>query len=126
LPWHFPVERKNSLEFGLHRLYNNEVMAKYAVISLKGKQYKVSEGEEVLVDVLGGEKPEAQVLLSVDEEKVSVGKPALASVKIKFKEVAALEKGKKVKILKYKAKSRYRRKMGFRPQKTRLLVEKIS
>ena len=101
-------------------------MAKYAVISLNGRQYKVSEGEELLVDLISDSKPEAETLLLVDGDKVSVGKPTLKDTKIKFKVVSAMEKGEKVEIVKYKAKSRYRRKMGFRPQLTRLLIEKIS
>jgi len=100
-------------------------MTKYAVIGLKGHQYKVTEGQEIVVDSMVGAKPEPRVMLLVDGDKVKVGKPTLPLVKIKLKEVAALEKGKKVTVVKYKAKSRYRRKMGFRPQLTRLLVEKI-
>ena len=101
-------------------------MAKYAVISLNGRQYRVSEGEEILVDLLTGSKAEAKTLLLVDADKVSVGKPDLKDAKIKLKVVAAMEKGEKVEIVKFRAKSRYRRKMGFRPQATRLLIEKIS
>jgi len=98
----------------------------YAVISLKGNQYKVSEGDEILVDKLGDEKPEADVLLVVDDEKVKVGKPIVKGVKVGLKVVEAEQKGKKLTILKYKAKSRYRRKMGFRPIYTKLQVQKIS
>ena len=101
-------------------------MTKYAVISLNGRQYKVSEGEEILVDLISDAKAEAKALLLVDGDKVSVGKPLVKDAKIKFKVVSAMEKGEKVEIVKYKAKSRYRRKMGFRPQLTRLLIEKIS
>src|SRR3989304_7847071 len=101
-------------------------MAKYPVIRLNSRQYKVSEKEEILVGLTSDEKPEAETLLLVDEDKVSVGKPTLKDAKIKFKVVSAMEKGEQVNIVKFKAKSRYRRKMGFRPQETRLLVEKIA
>jgi large subunit ribosomal protein L21 len=101
-------------------------MSKYAVIKIKGNQYKVTEGEEILVDKLGDEKPEAEVLLVVDNGKVKVGKPKVRGAKVKLKVVNAEEKGKKLTVLKYKAKSRYRKKKGFRPIYTRLLVEKIS
>jgi len=101
-------------------------MAKYAVINLNGRQYRVSEGEEILVDLISGSKAEAKTLLLVDADKVSVGKPDLKDAKIKLKVVAAMEKGEKVEIVKFRAKSRYRRKIGFRPQATRLLIEKIS
>lgn len=102
-------------------------MAKYAVIRIGGKQYKVSEGQEILVDKLvDPKKAEADVLLCVDEDKVRVGKPEVKDVKVKFKVVKEMEKGEKIDVYKFKAKSRYKRHTGFRPQYSRILVEKIS
>jgi large subunit ribosomal protein L21 len=101
-------------------------MAKYAVININGRQYKVAEGEEILVDGVVDPKLSVETLLLVDGEKVSIGKPIVKGADIKLKKLAEAERGKKVKILKYKAKSRYRRRMGFRPLATRYLVEKIS
>lgn len=98
---------------------------KYAVIKYKGKQYKVSEGEEILIAKLSG-KIEPEVLLVVDEGKVKVGKPVLKEAKIKIKVLAEEEKGEKLHIYKFKAKSRYRRKTGFRPVYSKILIEKIS
>lgn len=100
-------------------------MANYAVIRIRGNQYKVTEGEQILVDKLR-EKLEPEVLLLVKDGKVSVGKPKVRGAKIKLKVIEEKVKGKKLYIRKYKAKSRYRRKMGFRPTYTKLLVEKIS
>ena len=99
---------------------------KYAVVKINGTQYRVNEGEKILVDKLGDKKPEADVLLVVDGEKVKIGKPIVEKVKVKLKVITEEEKGKKLTIQKFKAKSRYRRKYGFRPRYTRLLVEKIS
>lgn len=101
-------------------------MTKYAVIRIKGNQFKVTEGEEILVGKLGKEKVEPEVLLLVNNGKVSVGKPTVKVAKIKLKVVTEEEKGKKLYVTTYRAKSRYRRKRGFRPLYTRLLVEKIS
>ena len=101
-------------------------MKKYAVIRIKGNQYKASVGEEILIDKMGKDKLEHEVLLLVDDKKVKIGKPIVTGAKIKIKVLAEEEKGKKLYIRKYKAKSRYRRKYGFRPRYTRLLVEKIS
>jgi large subunit ribosomal protein L21 len=101
-------------------------MAKYAVVRIKGHQYKVSEGEEILVDKIDTKEPEIEVLLVADGEKVKIGKPVIKEAKIKVKVIKEVEKGEKIDILKYKAKSRYRRHYGFRPQYTRLLIEKIS
>ena len=102
-------------------------MTKYAVIRVGGKQHKVSEGTEILVGKLPDPKKfETEVLLFADGDKVKVGKPTLKDVTVKMKVVTEMEKGEKVEIYKFKAKSRYKRHTGFRPQYSRLLVEKIS
>lgn len=98
---------------------------KYAVIRIGGKQYKVSEGEEILVDRLTDTKAEPEVLLVIEDGKVKIGKPKVPGAKVKIK-IIGEEKGEKILVTKYKAKSRYRRRMGFRPIFTRVLVEKIS
>ncbi len=101
-------------------------MAKYAVVRLSGRQYKVSEGEELLVDKMTDPKASFEVLLVSDGEKVSVGKPVVKGAKVTFKVVKDVEKGKKVDIYHFKAKSRYKKHTGFRPQYTRIKIEKIS
>jgi large subunit ribosomal protein L21 len=101
-------------------------MDKYAVVRVGGKQYKVSEGDELVTDkVLDTKGLVPEVLLYADNEKIKVGKPVLTDVKVKFKVLTDLEKGKKIEIYKFKAKARYRKHTGFRPQHTRFLVEKI-
>jgi large subunit ribosomal protein L21 len=101
-------------------------MSKYAVVRVGGKQYKVVEGKEILVDKLVDPKKfETEVLLLANGDKVKVGKPVLKDAKVSLKVVTDMEKGEKVEIYKFKAKSRYKRHTGFRPQYTRLLVEKI-
>lgn len=112
-------------------------MDKFAVIRIAGKQYRITEGEEILVDKMNDLKVEPEVLLFVDGDptspdglrgagKVLIGKPVLKDVKVKVKVLVEVEKGEKIEIFKYKAKSRERRHVGFRAQHTRLLVEKIS
>jgi large subunit ribosomal protein L21 len=101
-------------------------MAKYAVIRLQGRQYKVSEGQELLVDKMNDLKLTPEVLLVADGEKVSVGKPVLKDAKVTLKIVKDMEKGEKIEVYHFKAKSRYKKHTGFRPQYTRVSVEKIS
>ena len=102
-------------------------MDKFAVIRIGGKQYRVTEGQEILVDKLADtKKVTPEVLLFVEGETVEVGTPVLEKAKVTVKVVAELEKGEKVDIFKYKAKSRERRHVGFRAQYTRLLVTNIS
>jgi large subunit ribosomal protein L21 len=98
---------------------------KYAIVKIKGQQYKVSEGDEILVDKLGTDKPDVKVFLVVDEKGAKIGKPEVKGAKVKMKILEAEEKGKKLYVQTFKAKSRYRRKIGFRPIYSRLLVEKI-
>lgn len=98
---------------------------KYAVIRIKGNQFKVSEGEEILIGKLGEEKPEAEVLLLSENGKVKLGKPTLKDTKVKLKVIEKEEKGEKLHVMTFKAKSRYRRKKGFRPVYSRILIEKI-
>lgn len=100
---------------------------KYAVIRLQGHQYKVAEGEEILVDKLvDPKKIEVEVLLVSNDGKVSVGKPVVKDAKVTLKVVKEEEKGEKIHVRKYKAKSRYRKHVGFRASLTRLLVQKIA
>lgn len=101
-------------------------MAKYAVIRLLGRQHKVVEGKEYLVDKMNDLKLSPEVLMIVDGETVKVGKPLVKGAEVKLKVVTELEKGEKIEVYHFKAKSRYRKHTGFRPQYTRVLVEKIS
>lgn len=101
---------------------------KFAVIKTQGQQFKVKEGDEIEVDKLDlGEGKEIifdQVLLLVEGEKVKIGRPTLSGVVVQGK-VLAQTKGKKIRVATFKAKSRYRRVKGFRPQITKVRIEKI-
>lgn len=102
---------------------------KYAIVSINGNQYKVSEGEELLLEGtqadLGKEVVFGDVVLIVEDKKVLVGTPLVRGAKIVGK-VTGYEKGKKLLVLKYRAKSRYRKRKGHRAQFTKVKIEKIS
>ncbi|MDO5561156.1 MAG: 50S ribosomal protein L21 [bacterium] len=101
---------------------------KYAVIALQGKQYKVSEGDKLTVDLLDQEVGKtfdvSDVLLLNDEGKITVGTPLVEKAKVTLK---VLESGKDEKLLvgKYKSKSKYRKVIGHRQRITNLEVVKI-
>ncbi len=97
----------------------------YAVLRIKGHQYRVSQGQEILVDKVGDSKVEAEILLVSKAGTVKVGKPLVKDAKVSIK-ILGDEKGEKLDIYKYKSKSRYRRHTGFRSQLTKLLIQKIS
>lgn len=84
---------------------------KYAVIRLAGRQLKVTEGQEL--KLTAPEQSEAEVLLKVNDDQVEIGEPVLAT-KAKL-EMLGIEKGRKLDILRFKAKSRYSKHTGFRP-----------
>jgi large subunit ribosomal protein L21 len=100
-------------------------MENYAVFKIKGKQYKVKRGDEILVPGECDEKVKTEVLLLLKDGKVFVGKPLLTRRSVKLKIVEEKVKGEKVEVLKFRAKSRYRKKIGFRSISTKYLVEKI-
>lgn len=108
---------------------------KYAIFSNNGKQYKAEEGQELLLDHLpvGSEirvkdatnVDFTDVLLVVDNKKIELGEPTVKGAKVSV-EIVGDEKGDKISIVKFKSKSRYRRKTGFRHQYTRVKIAKIS
>lgn len=102
---------------------------KYAVIKLKGHQYRVEEGQEIVVDRLneaeGKELEIPEILLLVDESQVEIGQPLVKKTKIKAKVLAQL-KGEKIRVVRFRAKSRHRRVTGFRPSLTKIQIGKFA
>lgn len=102
----------------------------FAVIQTGGKQYLVREGEALKVEKLElevGAKFDLDVLMVAEEDgsKVQVGTPTVKGAKVS---VSVLEQGraKKVSVIKYKPKVRYRRNVGHRQPFTKIQIEKIS
>lgn len=100
----------------------------YAVIRSGGKQYKVSTGDVVELDKLNLEENKNvvfdDVLLLVQEGKTTIGKPTIKGAKVEAKLIEQ-KKGDKIRVSKFKAKSRYRKTIGFRAQLTVVQIEKI-
>lgn len=100
----------------------------YAIIRTGGKQYKVCEKETILIDKMEKEKGEKvtfrQVLLIRRNDSVFIGDPFVEKGEVLGRVVDQV-KGKKILVVKFKAKVRYRRKIGFRPLYTKILIEKI-
>jgi large subunit ribosomal protein L21 len=100
----------------------------YAVVEIKGKQYRAEQGQMLQVDKVDAE-PGSQlefdsVLLTSDGDKIAVGSPYVAGAKVKTT-VDSHTKGDKVIVFKYKPKKDYRRKMGHRQQYSLLKVDAI-
>ena len=101
-----------------------------AVITTGGKQYKVAEGDILKIEKLEGEVNTEvsfdEVLLRSDAEgtAIELGAPYLAGVQIKGTIVEQC-RDKKIDIIKYKPKVRYRRKNGHRQLFTKVKIGAI-
>jgi large subunit ribosomal protein L21 len=96
----------------------------YAIIKVAGKQYRVREGERLLVDRLpeddGATFTPAVLLVGGD------GEPAIAPTDVKVTaRVVGATKGPKIRIGKYKKRTGYRRHTGFRASLTQIEIESI-
>lgn len=100
----------------------------YAIIETGGKQYKVEEGQELMVELLGAEAEETvvvdKVLMLNKDGALTVGKPFVEGAKVTLK-VVENAKAPKIVVYKYKAKKNYRRKKGHRQPFSRVVVESI-
>ena len=103
-------------------------MSKYAIIKLSGKQYRVQEGDEFIVDKLdadeGGKIQVTEVLLLKDEKKIRLGAPLVNKAVVEL-EVLTQQRSKKLRVAKFKAKSRYRRVFGHRQHQSVVKVLSI-
>ena len=103
-------------------------MDKFAVIKTGGKQYLVVEGDLISVEKLEAQKESVvltEVLLFGDSKGLVLGKPFIPNAKVNAKFVGDF-KGKKIRVVKFKSKSRYTRTSGHRHLKTKIIIEKIS
>lgn len=101
-----------------------------AVIKTGGKQYIVREGEELRIEKLDQEEGTrallTKVLLISDDEgkEVIIGSPFIEDAKIEA-EVVEQGRGKKVTIIRFKRKVRYRRKRGHRQPFSKVKIGKV-
>ena len=98
----------------------------YAIIKTGGKQYRVQEGESLLVERLPGADGETialQPLLFVDGTDVIDG-DGLSAVTIQAR-IVGHERGPKLRIVKFKPKRGYKRRTGHRQELTRIEVTSL-
>ena len=101
----------------------------YAIIKTGGKQYKVSEGDVILVEKLGAAVDEtvtfSEVIAVGEGSSLKVGAPLVEGASVTAK-VAKEGKAKKVIVFKYKPKKGYSKKQGHRQPYTKVVIEKIN
>lgn len=101
----------------------------YALVEIKGKQYKAEKDKVIKVDKFQNQPGDTvefdTVLLTSSGEEIKIGKPYLPEAKI----IATVEdhtKGSKVRVYKYKRRKGYRRTQGHRQQYTVLRINEIT
>lgn len=100
----------------------------YAIVRAGGRQEKVSVGDIVTLDRVAGEAGstiELPVLLLVDGDKVTADAKSLASAKVTAEKIEDL-RGPKIVIQKYKNKTGYKKRQGFRAELTKVKITAIN
>ncbi|MBI4039543.1 50S ribosomal protein L21 [Candidatus Daviesbacteria bacterium] len=100
----------------------------YAIVEAAGKQYRVQKGDLVVLDsqnqAVGSKIVFDKVLLWVNNSNALIGQPYLDGVQV-VASVQKEQKGTKIRVAKFRAKSNYRRLHGHRQLETLLKIEDI-
>ena len=100
-----------------------------AVIVTGGKQYTVAEGDVLFIEKLNAEENTVvkfdEVLAVLDGENSKIGAPVVEGAAVEAK-VVKNGKGKKIHVLKYKAKKGEKKKIGHRQPYTKVEITKIA
>lgn len=101
----------------------------YAVIKTGGKQYRISEGDIIEVELLSSDENQGvlfkEVLLLHDGSQLQVGNPCIPGASVAGT-LLDYVKGDKVVAFKYKKRKNYARKVGHRQKYARLKVTSIN
>jgi large subunit ribosomal protein L21 len=99
----------------------------YAIIESGGKQYRAVEGEVLVVDRIKadeGDKVNLRAVMFRDSDDTVLDSGKLEKVKVEAL-VSGHERGKKIRVFKYKSKKGYRKRQGHRSELTRLEVTEV-
>lgn len=100
----------------------------FAIVSIAGQQFKVTEGQEIFVHHLDAEEGSKlsfdQVLMIADEKKTNVGTPTLKTASVEAT-VLGDQKGDKVIVFKKKRRKGYKVKNGHRQLFTKIKIDTI-
>lgn len=102
----------------------------YAIVDIKGKQFKVREDDTLYVPYFKDAKHEDtltfdRVLLVANDEDVWIGTPTVDGASI-IARVLGHVKGDKIMVFKKKRRKRYKVKRGHRQQYTQIRIEELA
>jgi len=100
----------------------------YAVIQTGGKQYRVAQGDDLILEKLPGNVGDSivfdRVLMTSDGETVQVGKPYLENIKV-LGRLKRQDKSKKIVVFKFKRRKGFRKTRGHRQPFSLVRIESI-
>jgi len=100
----------------------------YCIIADGGRQYRVSEGQELEVDfrpISRGEELVLDKVLAVSRDgKLQLGRPMIEGAVVKA-EVLGLVQGEKIHVQKFRRRKNYRRRLGHRSVATKIRISEI-
>lgn len=101
----------------------------YAVVKTGGKQYRVSQGDRLKVELLTAGEGETitldEIMLVGEGDNVTIGTPTVANASVSAT-VLAHGRAKKVNIIKFRRRKHHRKQMGHRQHYTELEITGIS
>ena len=100
----------------------------FAVVQIGGKQYKVQEGDIILVEKLTAEEGETMTfndVLAVSGDNFTVGNPTVPGASVSAN-ILRHGKDKKIYVMTYKSKKNEKRKIGHRQPYTKIQLQTIS
>ena len=103
----------------------------FAIIADGGRQYKVEEGQELLIDLRSGaNKGDTvtfdRVLCVAGNGNPSIGLPTVSGASVTAEVLTSVELGEKLYIQKFRRRKNYRRRTGHRQSYTRVKISKIA
>ncbi|MEK7255802.1 MAG: 50S ribosomal protein L21 [Bacteroidota bacterium] len=102
----------------------------FAIVTIAGQQYKVTEGQELFVHRLEAEEGDSvrfdQVHLVQNGDSFSLGTPVVKGAVIGATILSPIVKGDKVIVFKKKRRKGYRKKNGHRQQFSKIKIQSIS
>jgi large subunit ribosomal protein L21 len=100
----------------------------YAVVRTGGKQYRVSEGDDIRIEKIPGTVGEAvtfeDVLMIGGTDEVQIGKPVLSGATVAGR-ILEQDRHRKVIVFKFKRRKGYQKKQGHRQAFTRVQITGI-
>ena len=102
----------------------------YAILRTGAKQYKVSEGDTLAVELLDGAEAGksvefSEILLVADGDRVEVGKPTVAKAKVTAEVLDSRFKGDTVLAYKFRRRKGYHRTVGHRQKLAKVKITSI-